>query len=153
MSRCLCCKKLREPNQLSECVQCAHSGPYCKKCTQCAQCESNHPGDWTCGDSDHQLKRGEFRAKCITCDEFDYCMKCVTKCPCGKGETHYLCKSYRHECIWHNENDTEQCRVRVCEKYCGIEDLTGEIRLFCPSHKPRISKRLREIVLSEKDDK
>lgn len=96
------------------------------------------------------LVPGEFQTKCVTCDEFLYCRKCVVKCPCGQGETHYLCKNKyvdHHLCEWSSADDQQHCNARVCKQYCGIKDLNGEVRLYCPNHHPRISKRLRDEVI------
>ena len=153
MSRCLCCKKLREFDELSECVWCYDKGPYCRKCDNCESCKEPHPGDWSCGEnSNHDLIKGEFKTKCFVCDEFVYCAKCVVKCACGRTPEHYLCSTDYgddHTCCWRSEDGKKWCKARVCDKFCGIEDLSGEIRLYCPEHHPRISESLRQEVLRQ----
>ncbi len=81
--------------------------------------------------------------RCVDCDEFMYCKKCVVKCPCGNGDTHYICKN-RHTC---NESG---CTTRVCKQFCGFRDLAdNDFVLYCPLHHPKICKRLRDEVIGQ----
>ncbi len=157
MSRCVGCKKLKEDHKLRCCIYCNDQGPYCKKCNKCKACDEALPGVWTCGDGgDHDLPQQGFKGKCVDDDEdYWYCEACLKKCPCGNGDTHYLCKGGRgscfdtHECTWHSKegNKYTHCKTLVCRKYCGIKEISGEIVLFCPKHRPTISESLRNAVV------
>jgi len=150
MSKCLGCKKYRDDDKLRGCVFCNDPGPYCKKCDKCKTCSEYAPGDWTCGeDGNHNLTKDGFKTKCVDCDEFWFCEMCVRKCPCGKGESHYLCIDHYdyHQCSWRSEDDKIRCDELVCREFCSIVDITGEKILFCPKHKPRISESLRDAVI------
>ncbi len=102
-----------------------------------------------CGeDGDHDLKPGEFKTKCATCDDFYYCAKCVDQCPCGNDPVHYLCKGRHdqmHLCKW--DADEKRCTTRVCEQYCGIKGPSGSIHLFCPNHAPAIPQTWRDALV------
>jgi hypothetical protein len=129
---------------------CSDPGPYCASCEECKSCKAFYPGNWYCGESEHFLTREGFKAMCVTCEEFRYCAKCVVQCPCGQGEPHYLCKERfdeSHECMC---GVKKGCPTRVCQKYCGFEDIRGNggIVLCCPKHKIHVSKRLKTEVLS-----
>lgn len=151
MSRCTGCKKLKEDEEVRSCLHCGHPGPYCDNCRKCVLCNEDYPGNRTCGDGrGPHLTRGGFRTKCIDCDEFDYCAKCVDQCPCGQGERpHYLCKemSDEHDCNYYNEEIGRGCKTNVCKRHCGIVDLNGKTRVYCPQHRPTISASLRDAVV------
>ena len=160
--RCSDCKKLKELEALFPCRKCGNTGPYCVKCSQCNQCGEHVPGDHRCGESEHIIPVGQ-GIKCIDCDEFDYCKKCVVKCPCGHGEDHYLCKDRikdsddggdGHCCQWYHYIDQGvpyHCTTPVCKQYCSISTFSADMNdkshiRVCTVHRPVILKRAREIL-------
>jgi hypothetical protein len=117
---------------------------YCNE-YQCSTCGCEAPGNWKCGEDDHDVKRGRPMYKCVLCDEFWYCLKHLNKCPCDKGEAHYICK---------NEECDNYSRCRVCDVHlCRNGQLIEGIRktTFCNQHIPKkkMTKRLLDAAEEE----
>ena len=86
-----------------------------------------------------------FHEKCVDCDEFDYCQKCVEECQCGQGpQPHYVCKNGYCEAWCHMCKDTKTPSP-VCSKYGSFELACGSVQL-CPEHRVTAKKRRKELV-------
>jgi hypothetical protein len=140
MSRCKGCRKLREESRLFPCRECSDES--------------------YCGESNHVIPRGAFKTRCVNCDEFDYCAKCVRKCPCGIGPDHWICKAYddyqdnRHTCMWYKGRGLDQpetCNIPVCAN-CRVPDFNpyseGNPR-FCNEHRKRVIEENCDAIVQE----
>lgn len=144
--RCTECKKSKKLAKLTYCRMCASNALYCidDECADlqkpCANCKQQQPGRWACGGEGHMLSKMEGTYKCMICDEWEYCVKHVTKCGCGLD--HYFCKNCEDDYRCRDE----KCNVCLCpESGQLIKDVREST--FCDAHVPRpFKKRLVDLI-------
>jgi hypothetical protein len=77
------------------------------------------------------------KTTCVDCDEFEYCIKHIQECSCGRGpQPHYVCPCPK------NNFSEGTCNVYRCKrlggfKHFGYASSDDYISAFCKDHKPR----------------
>jgi len=98
---------------------------------------------WSCERCDLPFSRQTWRAKCVDCDEFDYCYKCVVECECGQGPRHYVCVD-AHDCdVCTMEEDGRI--LPACAKYGLLELAVGNAKV-CKKHRVAAKRRRKELA-------
>lgn len=132
------------PKHAMPCIECDYPGPYCPNC-DCTKCKFPSAGLWSCEACDAPFSRLTWRAKCVDCDEFDYCKDCVRECQCGQGpQPHYLCQCVPENHTCQRCYDTEGT-TPACQKYGQLELAYGSVAL-CQEHRVAAKKRRKELA-------
>lgn len=162
---CRCCKKPRRASKLVACVWCPPGERvFCPKCDQCPTCKNYEPAFRRCGGSKHEIPRDEEGVRCVDCDEFLYCSRCVRRCECGRGPTdrpHYVCGkrgSDTHTCCYYHDSgdeasggaaaeDPPYCERPACHTHGGVPRFSrggnNEREGVCAQHLVHVRKRVR----------
>lgn len=150
MSRCLCCRKLREDDELRECCWCGAAGPYCRQCEECRQCKKFLPGYHMCGENAlHEIKYDEAAGVCADCDSEDgetwrTCLKHLKRCV--ECDTLLCDDRGKHCCRWRSSDKRQYCQTWTCTGCGRVPRKKGPV---CAAHREDMRNRFIDSVVED----